>query len=712
MFLCTFSELGMLFAQVKTNELTSSKETVYTEKPQLLSGLSVGVSPVGFLPLGADANIFSFGGGADGLFYSRIAALPPLFVGAGAGYLYLPSVIPNSSVSAGHIAALTGWNFQFSRTVSARLYGEAGWFFAALNGGGAAPGSNPFTSTGLSFGFDPTKTIGLGLDVGYRYYSGLSSGLSLGLLVKFKTEPKNAASGTNLKIPGLQLLKGDNSGLDPVAIRLDTVFPVFYAFYDTNPVGTLYLKNVESADAKNIVVKVLVKQFMDEPKASASLDRLAPGATAAININGLFSDRLLSIAEGTKVPVSVVVEYSQFGTIMKDEFVETLTIEDRNALVWDDDRKAAAFVSSKDPESLRLSRLISASIGGAILPGMNDNLQKAIAVHETVRLLKLNYQKDPSSAISTGNRTSVDFLQFPQQTLAYRTGDCDDLSILYASIFESLGIPAAFITIPGHILVAVDLGITQDQAIKTFEKPADLIVSGGTVWLPIETTALDKNFTGAWEEGARQWRIGAAKNGAKLIPIREAWTTYPAVVLPGTPVQVAFPSAKTITSGFEAETQVVIAHETNARIASLQAEAKKSNSPVPLNKLGVLLARFGQMDKAKIQFTASLKRSETPSALYNLGNLAFSNGDFTESLSWYEKALKKNGSDAKIVIAIARAQSELGHLEDAKTSFEKAKTIDPAVAEQYAYLGIASNEIGRASSSGNSRRNIEWNEEN
>ena len=50
---------------------------------------------------------------------------------------------------------------------------------------------------------------------------------------------------------------------------------------------------------------------------------------------------------------------------------------------------------------------------------------------------------------------ATDFLQFPRETLRYTTGDCDDLSILYCSVMQSLNIDTALITVPGHIYVAV-----------------------------------------------------------------------------------------------------------------------------------------------------------------------------------------------------------------------------------------------------------------
>jgi tetratricopeptide (TPR) repeat protein len=668
------------------------------------------VSPLAFAPLGADADFFSLGAGAETAVSWKIAPIQPLSAGIEAGYLFLPSLAPDSTVSATHAAVAAAWGYQFAPKLWARAFGQAGWFFAALNSGGAPPGSNPYLSGGLSLGLDLTRNLGLGLDAGYRSYAGLASGLSVGLSLSLRPRGAAASGDPGLLVPGIKLLKGDGAGIDPVGIVLETVFPVFYALYDTTPIGKVYLRNLETVDATDISIKVLVKQFMDEAKTSLRIDRLAGGSTAAVDVIGLFSDRLLGTSEGTKVPVSITVEYRQFGKAFKEEFVETLSIGDRNALVWDDDRKAAAFVSSKDPESLRISRVIASSVNDALLPGMNPVLQKAIAVHESMRLLKLNYQSDPSSAIVSGNRTAMDFLQFPQQTLAFRSGDCDDLSILYASLFESMGVPAAFITVPGHILVAVDLGMTRENAAKVFKNPGDLIESGGRIWLPVETTAQDKDFLYAWGEGSRQWRNGQAKNSANLIPIREAWKAYPAVVLPGSPAITALPPEKAILAGFKAETAALVSDEIDVRVAELQAEAKKSNDPSVLNRLGVLFARFGQLDKAELQFNASIKRKETPAALVNLGNLAFARGKFAESVGWYEKALKKTADDPKTMVALARAQAEMGKLDAAKQNFDKASSLDPTVGERFAYLGLPAGDTSRAASAEESRRNLEWTE--
>ena len=83
-----------------------------------------------------------------------------------------------------------------------------------------------------------------------------------------------------------------------------------------------------------------------------------------------------------------------------------------------------------------------------------------------MRISGLVYVIDPSTPYLEYSKTggAVDFLQFPRHTLDYKAGDCDDLSILFNSLLESIGIKTAFITVPGHIFTAFNINIPPDQA--------------------------------------------------------------------------------------------------------------------------------------------------------------------------------------------------------------------------------------------------------
>ena len=669
--------------------------------------LSLRVLPTLVIPIGASGDLFKAGGGADLLVAWRLPWVPLVYAAGELGYLLAPARAPDTSVSAIPVGLQAGVDIQLSRAFSVRAYGSGGWYFAMLNGGGAAPGNNPFAGAGISASYDFTRSLGATLGGGYRWYGGLLSGMtaSLGMTYRFES-----ARGARALPEGFRLLKGDARGLDLAGIRLDPVFPVFFAYYDTHPIGQVIVRNLEAQEARDIKVSVLVKQFMDAPKEALFPQPLRAGAAEEVAINGLFSDRLLAVAEATKIPIEITLEYRQFGTIVREQYVETLSVFDRNAMSWDDDRKAAAFVSSKDPEVLRIARSISSTVKQRFNPALSQNLQTALAVHEGLRILKLSYAKDPSSALVKGSRNTVDFLQFPQQTLAFRTGDCDDLSILYCSILEALGIPTAFVTVPGHILMAIDLGVNAQEASRTYSRPADLIDAEGTVWLPIETTLRDGNFQEAWEEGARHWRENSPRQQAALYPVRSAWQAYPPVVPPGIPPATPQPEGRRTLLAFEEVMTKLVNQEIGPRVALLQDEIRRTGSAAAINKLGVLYARFGLFDKAEAQFRAAIKKQEIAGTLINLGNIAFLKGEYAESLSWYDRALKRSPDSAKVLVAIARTQAQLGAFDLARVAFERARAIDSSEAESYAFLGGTTGEIGRAAGAEEEKRRVEWNE--
>jgi len=68
------------------------------------------------------------------------------------------------------------------------------------------------------------------------------------------------------------------------------------------------------------------------------------------------------------------------------------------------------------------------------------------------------------------NKHVIDFLQFQRQTLEYKAGDCDDLSILYAALLESVSVDTAFITVPDHIYIAFALDVKPNDLKKNYSR--------------------------------------------------------------------------------------------------------------------------------------------------------------------------------------------------------------------------------------------------
>lgn len=72
-----------------------------------------------------------------------------------------------------------------------------------------------------------------------------------------------------------------------------------------------------------------------------------------------------------------------------------------------------------------------------------------------------------------------EYWRFPVETLYDETGDCEDLSFLFASVAEAMGYDAAILMLPGHAAV----GIASDQGSGTY------FVDGGVRYYYCETTS-------------------------------------------------------------------------------------------------------------------------------------------------------------------------------------------------------------------------------
>ncbi len=387
--------------------------------------------------------------------------------------------------------------FALSIFIATPLFGQTVDSFFSVK---AAPGINIPVARDVHI-----YTFSGGMDLQADFIMPFLPILSLGADVGYNLAPLKRPPGTSFS--SLSLL----SGGAVVAVN----FPVFFKYNAKHPIGKAMVKNWEEVPVENVKTSFFVKQYMDNPKAAKIVEWLEPGEEREIDIYGLFTNKVLDITEGTTVSALINVTYRKKGEEVTKEYIETIRLENRNTVTWDDDRKACAYVTAKDPAVLKFAKNVAGSIKGKTYRGVDKNMIMAIALHETLDLYGITYVVDPTTPYIefSESKLAIDYLQFPMQTLEFMAGDCDDLSILYSSLLEAVGVETAFVTTSGHIFVAFTLSMTPDEARKKFLYPDDLIFREGKVWLPVEITDRNRGFIKAWETGAKEWRESAAKCG-------------------------------------------------------------------------------------------------------------------------------------------------------------------------------------------------------
>jgi tetratricopeptide (TPR) repeat protein len=550
--------------------------------------------------------------------------------------------------------------------------------------------------------------LDLGVGSGYSYYSDFDDGGNLtdplfeGVTAFLSLRWTPGAAGSGDLRPEFEIGPPD----------FQRVFPVFYRYYDETPLGSVSLTNEERRSIEDVQVSFYVPQYMEAPKVVAEFESLDNQEEITVDLRALFNEGILDVTETTSVQARIIVSYNHDGNRLTAERADTLQVQNRNQMTWDDDRRAAAFVTAGDPTVQRLSRNVTSLTRSLGNVAVNERIRNAMAIHETLNLYGMEYVIDPDSSYIqlSQNENALDYLQFPVQTLDYRAGDCDDLSILYCSLFEAIGIPTAFVTIPGHIFMAIDLGMSEEEARNTFAKPEDLIYRENSSWLPIETTVTGQDFLRAWDTGAKQYREHLANDAVGFFPVREAWRTYSPTGFSSQPLGRSLPDEDQIVQEYETTLVALVEREIAPQVEELESRIARRPSPRLINRLGTVYARFGLYDQAIETFQrANTGRPYAP-AYYNIANIHYLNEDLPRALEFYRRTVDLRPDDPEARLGLARTHFELSQYGPANAQYQEVQILDPELAQRFSYIVSESAETGRASAAAQ-RNQVIWEEE-
>lgn len=571
-------------------------------------------------------------------------------------------------------------------------YGFAGWGWGSLANSFNYNVVQPVFGGGLAAEFRLNDRFAFYGDLAYRWFRNTLSFGRLAAGIRF------APTFVPLRKPG-----------EMYEIQYRRVFPAFYKYYETHPIASASFVNMGEQPITDLRVTFFVDDYMSSPHPCVAPERVEPKQSVPIDVYALFSPAVLGVSEGATVQGVFKIDYSAGGRQISEQLVESVYIEDRNAMTWDDDERAAAFVTALDQTVLAVAKNAVSAVDQVAGPAFDPDLLRAIVMYHALGLYGISYVPDPNTphtefAVTEG---AVDFLQFPRQTLLYGAGDCDDLSILYCALLESIGTSTAFITIPGHIFAAVRIGLSSDQWRQIEGDPADLIHRDGTTWLPVEVTLLRQGFNAAWRAGAEQWREYDATGEAQLLTLQESWETYEPVGFSSDLAQLALPDTgllRGLTSDDVTRLVMIQIREEESRLLS-RLDRDPADSAL-LNRLGVLYARHSLAEQAAEQLSKAAETGYLP-ALVNLGNLRFVQGDSEGALGYYEQALSIDPGSAAALLGAARCFYGRGDYNEAAASYQLLAEIEPDLAGEYDYVARGASSTARAASV-DQQRSVPW----
>jgi transglutaminase-like putative cysteine protease len=179
-------------------------------------------------------------------------------------------------------------------------------------------------------------------------------------------------------------------------------------------------------------------------------NREIAAATAVVNVTGMGGQELFHAT----VPVRL------------------RSVED---MYWGVNFKYAPFIASWiTPHDPRVEQILSQAKEFAPrrrLPGYETGKSKALVEQSTVAQAKAIYRALQQQGVSYvnssltfgGNKTWSERVRPPRESLRIKAANCIDGALLYAALFENLGMDALVLLVPGHAYVGVRLAPSSDR---------------------------------------------------------------------------------------------------------------------------------------------------------------------------------------------------------------------------------------------------------
>jgi hypothetical protein len=595
--------------------------------------ISFRVRPYLSVPSADASSLFDPGGGADFISDIDISSLITLPLGlslspeAGINLAPLKSVGETMQIYSGGLG-VSAFFYPASR-LNLRFGTALGFYEARYSQETTA---SSWWKLGAEAGFRFSPSFILSAAAGYRNYNytpgtNLYTGFFAGLSIQFLVE--TGASANNI---GVEL------------VQQEPVFPVFLGLYRQNQIGSLKITNNESAEIRNVTVSFRAAGYTSSLLLCATIPVLDKREEAAVPLYADFSSTLFNFSEDGRIPGELIIRSEILGEERTTTQSVILGVANRNSFRWDDPGALAVFVSSTAPEVLDFSKYIVGIARNHLRPGLNQKMQYAMYLFEGMRTAGIRESGDRLTPYGEYHRKpgAVDYLQFPFQTLAYRSGDIDDLGLLYAALLESVDIKTVLIPLRADFVVAFSLGIQESAAANFFYSLDNILVLEGEVWLPLSLGSLREGFVNSWRQGIQTLNEAFSEETPPIVLLRTAWASYPPAAIQAQEAQAAKPLEANVVRAVETGILRYISSEFGPKILEVRETIRREGGSAALyNRLGLLYVRSGMYAEAKDEYRRAADLG-LASAMVNLGNIFYLEKNSREAEMWYRQALRRD----------------------------------------------------------------------
>jgi len=288
------------------------------------------------------------------------------------------------------------------------------------------------------------------------------------------------------------------------------IYPTFYDKYIEQPFAYGKVLNISDKPV-NIIPSVKI-EGVTQDKIQSPSQMIAPGDTATVPFYLIIPDKYII----DKATLSYADFYVTTSSTEPDaQLQKAALINSINS--WDGNVSNLRYFIMRDIDfSMNRAKSILSKNKSII-----DTIPSAISVFIKSKILFNDFVK--GLVYTSDPRATAEYVQFPKQTIELKGGDCDDLSVAYSSLLESVGIQTALVDYKEdseirHVNVLINTQLASSQAEFITNNDSKYFIRKNEqgkdeIWIPIETTSLT-NFDEAWNVGVEKFnREGLEKLG-------------------------------------------------------------------------------------------------------------------------------------------------------------------------------------------------------
>ncbi len=484
-------------------------------------------------------------------------------------------------------------------------------------------------------------------------------------------------------------LPSNNAPLEIEVLKLRDVFSNSYKLYEQDWVGRIKLTNNTGKPIEKIKISFMLNNFMDFP-TEGKVNKLLPGQSEEVTLKAVFNNNILTITEDSSIQAMIEASYFLNGKREVYGKNASVTVYDKHRMTWDEHERFASFVTPKDTPIIDFARSVATQFKET-----KDESHLAAVLFDSMGVMGFTYIQNPTDpyqvslakTATTAKTDTVDYVQYPRETLERKSGDCVDLVAFYSTALESMGISTLALEVPDHLLMMFATGISADPDGYTMNDM--YVIHDGMLWIPVETTVVGKPFIKAWELGAANYYKWKGK-GLAILDVHSAWNTYKPATLPNSSLKTMDIASGAIEKKFPGDflSMLKISSQTKTR-RYLQAIQKNPADMDAHLQMGIILAKIGDRKEATKYFDKVLvAEPKNAAALNNRGNVFMLDGKYPDAQKAYLAASQASPDDPYVWVNLAKSYKAVNDTKKAKAAFIKAQKLDPSVKEQYKALAL------------------------